>query len=124
MVKLGVCERHREISWLIARVSHARPGNEKSVSLSVREAAEADKKLRFNNLLHHVSVELMLDSFYELKRQSAPGMEGVTWAEYAQGLEVCNIEIGGHHTFLTFLRAVGGSRFPEPSFQMISEEKP
>jgi hypothetical protein len=44
-------------------------------------AAEADKKLRFNNLLHHVSVELMLDSFYELKRQSAPGMEGVTWAE-------------------------------------------
>ena len=27
----------------------------------VREAAEADKKLRFNNLLHHVSVELMLD---------------------------------------------------------------
>ena len=87
MVKLGVCERHREISWLIARVSHARPGNEKSVSLSVREAAEADKKLRFNNLLHHVSVELMLDSFYELKRQSAPGIDGVTWAEYEQGLE-------------------------------------
>jgi len=44
----------------------------------VREAAEAGKKLRFNNLLHHVSVEPMLDSFYERKRQSAPGIDGVT----------------------------------------------
>ena len=55
--------------------------------LGVREAAEADKKLRFNNLLHHVSVEMMRESFYELKRQSAPGVDGVTWAEYEQGLE-------------------------------------
>jgi RNA-directed DNA polymerase len=53
----------------------------------VREAAEADKTLRFNNLLHHVSVELMRESFYELKRQSAPGVDGMTWHEYEQGLE-------------------------------------
>ena len=34
--------------------------------LGVREAAEADKTLRFNNLPHHVSVEMMHESFYEL----------------------------------------------------------
>lgn len=53
----------------------------------VREAAEADKTLRFNNLLHHVSVEMMRESFYELKRQSVPGVDGVTWDEYEHGLE-------------------------------------
>lgn len=55
--------------------------------LGVREAAEADKTLRFNNLLHHVSVEMMHESFYELKRQSVPGVDGVTWDEYEEGLE-------------------------------------
>ena len=61
----------------------------------VREAAEADKTLRFNNLLHHVSVELMRDSFYELKRQSAPGIDGVTWYEYEQGLEERLVDLHG-----------------------------
>ncbi len=53
----------------------------------VREAAKRNKKIRFTALLHHVTVSLLRDCFYALKRQAAPGVDGVTWQEYEQGLE-------------------------------------
>lgn len=53
----------------------------------VREAARRDKGLRFTALLHHVNEKLLLDSFYLLKREAAPGVDRVTWREYEQGLE-------------------------------------
>jgi RNA-directed DNA polymerase len=39
----------------------------------VREAAKKDKKLRFTALLHHVTVELLKDSFYALKGRNRSG---------------------------------------------------
>jgi group II intron reverse transcriptase/maturase len=53
----------------------------------VREAAQRDKGLRFTTLLHHVNEKLLLDSFYLLKRQAAPGVDRVTWSEYEEGVE-------------------------------------
>ena len=53
----------------------------------VREAAKKDKRLQFTALLHHVTVPLLLGSFYALKREAAPGVDGVTWQEYESGLE-------------------------------------
>ena len=53
----------------------------------VREAARKDKGLRFTTLLHHVNEGLLLDSFYQLKREAAPGVDRVTWGEYEQGVE-------------------------------------
>jgi RNA-directed DNA polymerase len=38
-------------------------------------------------LLDHLSVGLLQDSFYALKRQAAPGVDGVTWREFEDGLE-------------------------------------
>jgi hypothetical protein len=52
----------------------------------VREAAKKDKRLQFTALLHHVSVLLLESSFYALKRDAAPGVDGVTWTEYETGL--------------------------------------
>ncbi len=52
----------------------------------VREAAKRDKRLQFTALLHHVSVLLLESSFYALKRDAAPGVDGVTWTEYETGL--------------------------------------
>ena len=52
----------------------------------VREAAKRDKRLKFTALLHHVSVPLLEGSFYALKRDAAPGVDGVTWQEYEMGL--------------------------------------
>lgn len=53
----------------------------------VREAAQRDKGLRFTALLHHVNEKLLLDSFYLLKKEAAPGVDRVTWREYEQGVE-------------------------------------
>ncbi len=54
----------------------------------VRQRAEADKGARFNNLFHLLKVDLLRHSFYELKRNAAAGMDGVTWYAYEQKLEV------------------------------------
>jgi hypothetical protein len=53
----------------------------------VREAASRDKKQKFTALLHHVTVELLKDSYNSLERQAAPGVDGVTWQQYGEGLE-------------------------------------
>ena len=53
----------------------------------VRQAAKKRKQERFTALLHHVTVNLLRDSFYALKRKAAPGVDGVTWKEYETGLE-------------------------------------
>src|SRR5271170_2365956 len=46
------------------------------------------KRLKlFTALLHHVTIDLLRDSFGSLKRKAAPGVDGVTWPEYEAGLE-------------------------------------
>ena len=39
----------------------------------VREAAKKDRKIRFTALLHHVTVDLLRDSYYSLKRAGCAG---------------------------------------------------
>ncbi len=53
----------------------------------VRRAASVGKQKQFTALLHHLSLNLLRDSFYALKRKAAPGVDGVTWQEYEAGLE-------------------------------------
>jgi group II intron reverse transcriptase/maturase len=48
----------------------------------VRAAARRNKRLRFTALLHHITPELLTQSFYGLKRQASAGVDGVTWKEY------------------------------------------
>nr|WP_269464871.1 bifunctional aminoglycoside phosphotransferase/ATP-binding protein [Cupriavidus taiwanensis] len=42
----------------------------------VRQAARQRKKERFTALLHHVSADRLRESFYALKRNAAPGVDG------------------------------------------------
>ena len=53
----------------------------------VRKAATERKQERFTALLHHLTVDLLRDSFYALQRRAAPGVDGMTWREYEAGLE-------------------------------------
>jgi group II intron reverse transcriptase/maturase len=53
----------------------------------VRKVAHEGKRTRFTALLHHVTVSLLRDGFYALKRNAAPGVDGVTWKEYETELE-------------------------------------
>src|SRR6202035_179795 len=53
----------------------------------VRKAARERKQERFTTLLHHLTVDLLRDSFHALKREAVPGVDGVTWQEYETGSE-------------------------------------
>ena len=53
----------------------------------IREAARRDKNLRFTSLMHHITVDLLRDSFNALKRDVAPGVDNVTWRQYGEELE-------------------------------------
>ena len=53
----------------------------------VRERARKEKQEQFTALLHHVTVDLLRESYYKLKRNAAPGVDGVRWEEYQPGQE-------------------------------------
>jgi RNA-directed DNA polymerase len=61
----------------------------------VREAARKDRKLKFTALLHHVSIDLLRDSYFSLRKQAAPGVDGMTWEEYGRGLEARLADLHG-----------------------------
>jgi group II intron reverse transcriptase/maturase len=53
----------------------------------VRLAARRGKKEKFTSLLHHADPEMLRASFYALKRDAAPGVDGMTWDTYEQDLD-------------------------------------
>jgi RNA-directed DNA polymerase len=54
----------------------------------VRQAAQKDKRLRFTSLMHHVySLDTLKCSFWSLKKNAAPGVDGETWQHYQEHLE-------------------------------------
>jgi group II intron reverse transcriptase/maturase len=53
----------------------------------VRQVACRDRHARFTALLHHVSLDLLRDSYYALKRSAAPGVDGLTWRQYEADVE-------------------------------------
>jgi group II intron reverse transcriptase/maturase len=61
----------------------------------VRERAKAEKKERFTALLHHVDVDLLRAAFTALKRDAAPGVDGLTWRQYEQNLEPNLVDLHG-----------------------------
>ena len=53
----------------------------------VRQAARLRKKEKFTALLHHIGVDLLREAFLALKRDAAPGVDGVTWRAYEADLD-------------------------------------
>jgi RNA-directed DNA polymerase len=53
----------------------------------VRRVAATDKEARFTALLHHVDVDRLRAAYRALKPKAAPGVDGVTWADYGLDLE-------------------------------------
>jgi retron-type reverse transcriptase len=79
-----------------SRMLPTQSGNRMSQGLDgVRKAARERKQERFTSLLHHLTTSLLRDSFYALKRQASPGIDGVTWQEYESGLEDRLVELHG-----------------------------
>jgi group II intron reverse transcriptase/maturase len=53
----------------------------------VRQAARQRKRERFTALLHHVDSALLRTAFYAIKRDAAPGVDGMTWETYERDLD-------------------------------------
>src|ERR1700752_4476004 len=53
----------------------------------VRQVARQRKKERFTALLHHISIDLLRMAFFALKRDAAPGVDGLTWQTYEADLD-------------------------------------
>jgi len=52
---------------------------------SVRRKAESDKNVKFTSLLHHVTATLLRESYYQLRKDAAAGVDEETWFEYYEG---------------------------------------
>jgi RNA-directed DNA polymerase len=80
----------------------------------VRQVARERKQERFTALLHHVTVSLLRESFQALKKNAAPGVDGVTWREYETGLEDRLIDL---HSAASTVARIGHSPREECIYQ-------
>lgn len=53
----------------------------------VRRTARENKEARFTALLHHVSPARLRAAYWAISPKAAPGVDGVTWADYGRQLE-------------------------------------
>jgi RNA-directed DNA polymerase len=53
----------------------------------VRQVARQRKKEQFTSLLHHVDPAMLRTAFYAMKRDAAPGVDGMTWETYERDLD-------------------------------------
>src|SRR5258706_7794255 len=70
--------------------STVRTQSRKAVSQAqarIRGAVDRNKKEKLTALLHHVSVDVLRWAFFSLKKQAAPGIDGLTWVDYAADLD-------------------------------------
>ena len=53
----------------------------------VRVAARQRRKEKFTSLLHHFDPAMLRMAFFAIKRDAAPGVDGMTWETYEQDLD-------------------------------------
>ena len=73
-------ERRAEAEGNARQQSTRRAQDRESVTQAlerIRQAARERKKERFTSLFHHLSIELLRLAFFALKREAAPGVDGL-----------------------------------------------
>ena len=53
----------------------------------IRQFVQREPGVRLTTLLHHVTVDALRWAFFDLKKDAAPGADGMTWWMYEEGLE-------------------------------------
>ena len=53
----------------------------------IRQFVQREPGVRLTTLLHHVTVDALRWAFFELKKDAAAGVDGLTWRMYKEGLE-------------------------------------
>lgn len=60
------------------------------VSMKQRQIAELAKRhpmMAFTSLNHHLDLDWLREAFFRTRKNGAPGVDGQTWADYAENLE-------------------------------------
>ena len=53
----------------------------------IRGAVTRNEKEKLTALLHHISIDVLRWAFFNIKKQAAPGVDGLTWVDYAADLD-------------------------------------
>src|SRR5580693_3416350 len=53
----------------------------------IRGAVIRNEKEKLTALLHHVSIDVLRWAFFNIKKQAAPGVDGLIWVDYAADLD-------------------------------------
>src|SRR3954452_22921809 len=61
----------------------------------LRQAVARNKKEKLTALLHHVSLDTLRWAFFEQRKDAAPGVDRLTWEEYAADLETRLADLHG-----------------------------
>jgi len=64
------------------------PGKAEDGLDRLRTAAKRDRRLRFDNLMHHLNADLLRRAYFALNRQAARGVDGLSWEDYGRDLEI------------------------------------
>ena len=83
-------ERRAETEGNAGQQRTRRAQDRESVSQAldrIRQAARHRRKERFTALFHHISPEMLRTAFFALKREAAPGVDGLMWRAYAADLD-------------------------------------
>src|SRR5580693_536273 len=78
-IKENIAQSGTQLTQSGGSVSHGLSG--------VRQRARERKQEKFTALLHHLTVDLLRESYFALQRKAAPGVDGETWQQYGTGLE-------------------------------------
>jgi len=83
-------ERRTGAKGNVDQQSTRRAQDRESVSQAldrVRQAARQKKEEKFTSLFHHLSIPMLRTAFFALKREAAPGVDGLTWQDYEADLD-------------------------------------
>ena len=83
-------ERRAGAKGNVDQQSTRRAQDRESVSQAldrIRQVARQRKEEKFTSLHHHLSIPMLRTAFFELKREAAPGVDGLTWQDYEADLD-------------------------------------
>ena len=83
-------ERRAGAEGNVSQQSTRRAQDRESVSQAlerVRQVARQRRKERFTALFHHLSIPMLRAAFFALKRDAAPGVDGLRWQDYETDLD-------------------------------------
>ena len=61
----------------------------------IRQFVKRNPREKLTALLHHITPEALRDAYLALKRDAAPGVDGMTWREYGDGLDERLLDLHG-----------------------------